>query len=288
MRKLLFLLIFFASLFTTQEFAESAITKDKVTSFLSSLKKQAITGKKMELMSNDILSKIREECCAESFQSKPRLLEIQDSIELCLSNKCHKKGISLMIKKSRKLEVLNQIDEAKDLLYANLKVSYEDSLIKERKRAEIAIQKNQNLENKFNLLTDENKKKLTLKENSINEIKSQFIEEISKNDKLSSLIEQYEKQINELNDLQKKISSDNEYRINELTVLHNKELEQNNKLTKNFDDLKNKFEARNNELNETIISLNEQIIENEKIINEMYEDVTWGKKSEWKEKIGKE
>ena len=69
--------------------------------------------------------------------------------------------------------------------------------------------------------------------------------------------------------------------------MHNKELEQNNKLTINFDDLKNKFESRNNELNETIISLNEQIMENEKMINEMYEDITWGKKQKWKEKIGK-
>ena len=192
-----------------------------------------------------------------------------------------------MIKKSRKLEVLNQIDEAKDLLYSNLKASYEDSLIKESKRAEIAIKKNKDLENKFKLLTEENKKKLTLKEDSLNEIKSRFSDEIYKNEELSSLIEQYEKQINELNDLQKKISSDNEYRIYELTVLYNKELEQNSKLTMNFDDLKNKFEARNNELNKTIINLNEQIIENEKMINEMYEDITWGEKRKWKKKIGK-
>ena len=183
--------------------------------------------------------------------------------------------------------LLNQIDEAKDLLYSNLKASYEDSLIKESKRAEIAIKKNKDLENKFKLLTEENKKKLTLKEDSLNEIKSRFSDEIYKNEELSSLIEQYEKQINELNDLQKKISSDNEYRIYELTVLYNKELEQNSKLTMNFDDLKNKFEARNNELNKTIINLNEQIIENEKMINEMYEDITWGEKRKWKKKIGK-
>ena len=58
--------------------------------------------------------RIEEECCSEGFANKDKnkVEKIKKSLEKCLENKCHNKTyVMWVLKRPRKLIVLNQIDE---------------------------------------------------------------------------------------------------------------------------------------------------------------------------------
>ena len=96
-----------------------------------------IKSKKMQALLNEILLKISENCCEKNFQNQERLLQIEINMNTCLEEECHKKGFLFYKKKPQKLLVLEQVEEAKNLLLENSKLKYENEIqIKKKKRLE--------------------------------------------------------------------------------------------------------------------------------------------------------
>ena len=96
-----------------------------------------ITSKNMQALLNEMILKISEDCCEKNFQNKERLLLIKTNMNTCLEEDCHKKKFLIYTKKPQKLLVLEQIEEAKNLLLKNSKLKYENKVqIKKTKRLE--------------------------------------------------------------------------------------------------------------------------------------------------------
>ena len=98
------------------------------------VKKMQIKSKKMKTLLNEMILKISEDCCEKNFQKQERLLQIEININTCLEEECHKKGFLFYKKKPQKLLVLEQVEEAKNLLLENSKLKYENEIqIKKKK-----------------------------------------------------------------------------------------------------------------------------------------------------------
>ena len=221
MKKLLLILFFFITLSAQAKDPVGKIigdTKEGLNKSISSLfdkfsnfSKANISPEKFEIMSNDVLKQIKEECCAETFDSKKRLLEIKTSIEDCLSNNCHKKKVLIITKKNKKLIALNEINEAEDLLFKNIKLVYNEDLIEQKKLYDEQLKNNSKLLAKFNKTKEEN------------------LEKIKKN---NETLEQYKKENNATLEKYKKDLSENLDKLN-LTSSENSQLqEQNDNLEK--------------------------------------------------------
>ena len=101
------------------------------------VKKMQIKSKKMETLLNEMILKISEDCCEKNFENKDRLLQIKINMNRCLEEECHKKSFLFYKKKPQKLLVLEQIEEAKNLLLENSKLKYENEIqVKKKKRLE--------------------------------------------------------------------------------------------------------------------------------------------------------
>ena len=89
----------------------------------------------MKTLLNETILKISEDCCEKNFENKDRLLQIKINMNKCLEEECHKKVFLFYKKKPQKLLVLEQIEEAKNLLLKNSKLKYENEVqIKEAKK----------------------------------------------------------------------------------------------------------------------------------------------------------
>ena len=101
--------------------------------YTSNVKKMQITSKNMQALLNEMILKISEDCCEKNFQNKERLLLIKTNMNTCLEEDCHKKNFTLFYeKKPQKLLVLEQIEEAKNLLLKNSKLKYENEVQKKK------------------------------------------------------------------------------------------------------------------------------------------------------------
>ena len=133
MKKLSLYVFLVLLFFPVKLYAKTFSWKD----YSSNVKKMQIKSKKMQALLNEILLKISENCCEKNFQNQERLLQIEINMNACLEEECHKKGFLFYKKKPQKLLVLEQVEEAKNLLLENSKLKYENEiLIKKKKRLE--------------------------------------------------------------------------------------------------------------------------------------------------------
>ena len=102
--------------------------------YTSNVKKMQITSKNMQALLNEMILKISEDCCEKNFQNKERLLLIKTNMNTCLEEDCHKKNYLFYKKKPQKLLVLEQIEEAKNLLLKNSKLKYEKEVQKKKSK----------------------------------------------------------------------------------------------------------------------------------------------------------
>ena len=109
-----------------------------------------ITSKNMQALLNEMILKISEDCCEKNFQNKERLLLIKINMNTCLEEDCHKKSFLFYKKKPQKLLVLEQIEEAKNLLLKNSKLKYENEVQKKKAKRleEIETKKLEEIETK--------------------------------------------------------------------------------------------------------------------------------------------
>ena len=128
MKKLLVILVLGLLFFPSKLYAKTFSWKD----YTSNVKKMQITSKNMQALLNEMILKISEECCEKNFQNKERLLLIKTNMNTCLEEDCHKKNFLFYKKKPQKLLVLEQIEEAKNLLLKNSKLKYENEVQKKK------------------------------------------------------------------------------------------------------------------------------------------------------------
>ena len=121
----MFLVLLF---FPAKLYAKTFSWKD----YTSNVKKMQITSKNMQALLNEMILKISEDCCEKNFQNKERLLLIKTNMNTCLEEDCHKKNFLIYTKKPQKLLVLEQIEEAKNLLLKNSKLKYENEVQKKK------------------------------------------------------------------------------------------------------------------------------------------------------------
>ena len=133
MKKLSLYVFLVLLFFPVKLYAKTFSWKD----YSSNVKKMQIKSKKMQALLNETLLKISENCCEKNFQNQERLLQIEINMNTCLEEECHKKGFLFYKKKPQKLLVLEQVEEAKNLLLENSKLKYENEIqIKKKKRLE--------------------------------------------------------------------------------------------------------------------------------------------------------
>ena len=128
MKKLLVILVLGLLFFPAKLYAKTFSWKD----YTSNVKKMQITSKNMQALLNEMILKISEDCCEKNFQNKERLLLIKTNMNTCLEEDCHKKNFLFYKKKPQKLLVLEQIEEAKNLLLKNSKLKYENEVQKKK------------------------------------------------------------------------------------------------------------------------------------------------------------
>ena len=132
MKKLSLYVFLVLLFFPAKLYAKTFSWKD----YTSNVKKMQITSKNMQALLNEMILKISEDCCEKNFQNKERLLLIKTNMNTCLEEDCHKIKFLFYIKKPQKLLVLEQIEEAKNLLLKNSKLKYENEVQKKAKRLE--------------------------------------------------------------------------------------------------------------------------------------------------------
>ena len=128
MKKLLVILVLGLLFFPAKLYAKTFSWKD----YTSNVKKMQIKSKNMQALLNEMILKISEDCCEKNFQNKERLLLIKTNMNTCLEEDCHKKNFLFYKKKPQKLLVLEQIEEAKNLLLKNSKLKYENEVQKKK------------------------------------------------------------------------------------------------------------------------------------------------------------
>ena len=145
--KKLSLYVFLILLFFPEKlYAKTFSWKD----YTSNVKKMQITSKNMQALLNEMILKISEDCCEKNFKNKERLLLIKTNMNTCLEEDCHKKSFLFYKKKPQKLLVLEQIEEAKNLLLKNSKLKYENEVQKKKAKRleEIETKKLEEIETK--------------------------------------------------------------------------------------------------------------------------------------------
>ena len=128
MKKLSIYVFLVLLFFPAKLYAKTFSWKD----YTSNVKKMQITSKNMQALLNEMILKISEDCCEKNFQNKERLLLIKTNMNTCLEEDCHKKNFLFYKKKPQKLLVLEQIEEAKNLLLKNSKLKYENEVQKKK------------------------------------------------------------------------------------------------------------------------------------------------------------
>ena len=128
MKKLSLYVFLVLLFFPAKLYAKTFSWKD----YTSNVKKMQIKSKNMQALLNEMILKISEDCCEKNFQNKERLLLIKTNMNTCLEEDCHKKKFLFYIKKPQKLLVLEQIEEAKNLLLKNSKLKYENEVQKKK------------------------------------------------------------------------------------------------------------------------------------------------------------
>ena len=128
MKKLSLYVFLVLLFFPAKLYAKTFSWKD----YTSNVKKMQITSKNMQALLNEMILKISEDCCEKNFQNKERLLLIKTNMNTCLEEDCHKKSFLFYKKKPQKLLVLEQIEEAKNLLLKNSKLKYENEVQKKK------------------------------------------------------------------------------------------------------------------------------------------------------------
>jgi len=128
MKKLSLYVFLVLLFFPAKLYAKTFSWKD----YTSNVKKMKITSKNMQALLNEMILKISEDCCEKNFQNKERLLLIKTNMNTCLEEDCHKKNFLFYKKKPQKLLVLEQIEEAKNLLLKNSKLKYENEVQKKK------------------------------------------------------------------------------------------------------------------------------------------------------------
>ncbi len=130
MKKLSLYVFLVLLFFPAKLYAKTFSWKD----YTSNVKKMQITSKNMQALLNEMILKISEDCCEKNFQNKERLLLIKTNMNTCLEEDCHKKNFLIYTKKPQKLLVLEQIEEAKNLLLKNSKLKYENEVQKKKQK----------------------------------------------------------------------------------------------------------------------------------------------------------
>jgi len=128
MKKLSLYVFLVLLFFPAKLYAKTFSWKD----YTSNVKKMQIKSKNMQALLNEMILKISEDCCEKNFQNKERLLLIKTNMNTCLEEDCHKKNFLFYKKKPQKLLVLEQIEEAKNLLLKNSKLKYENEVQKKK------------------------------------------------------------------------------------------------------------------------------------------------------------
>jgi len=130
MKKLSLYVFLVLLFFPAKLYAKTFSWKD----YTSNVKKMQIKSKNMQALLNEMILKISEDCCEKNFKNKERLLLIKTNMNTCLEEDCHKKKFLFYIKKPQKLLVLEQIEEAKNLLLKNSKLKYENEVQKKKQK----------------------------------------------------------------------------------------------------------------------------------------------------------
>ena len=322
MKKILILIFLFISLNAQAEDTVGKIigdTKEGINKSITSLfdkfsnfSKVNISPEKFENKTNVVLNQINEDCCAESFNKKERLIEIKTLLEDCLNSNCHKKKVLIITKKNKKLIALNAIDEADDLLFENIKLVYNEDLINQKKLYDEQIKNNSKLLAEFNKAKKENEEKIK-KNNDIlekykirnNKILEQYEEDLSENKdqlnltsaQLSALQDQndnLEEILKEMSLINKENIENYEARIAQITYDYETLLNNNENQKINFNELKIKMDNRikiltveNNNMIKLNQALNENLVIMEKDLKLMLEDLPPYDKKKWKEKLDK-
>ena len=170
----MFLVLLF---FPAKLYAKTFSWKD----YTSNVKKMQITSKNMQALLNEMILKISEDCCEKNFQNKERLLLIKTNMNTCLEEDCHKKNFLFYKKKPQKLLVLEQIEEAKNLLLKNSKLKYENEVQKKKAKRLEEIEKKRIEEKETKRIEEkEKKRKEEIKKKREEETEKKKQEEIEK------------------------------------------------------------------------------------------------------------
>lgn len=148
----------------------------KSKSYLSTIKKMQISSVKLELILNETITEISEECCEETFEKKDRLFEIMKELKQCLVDECHKKDrMYISKKKPKKLIAVELTDEAKELLLINAQIR-EKNIKKLIDQRELDKSNYEKLKTAYNDLEKNNsklKEKIANLEKKINDLEKQ-------------------------------------------------------------------------------------------------------------------
>ena len=162
--------------------------------YTSNVKKMQITSKNMQALLNEMILKISEDCCEKNFQNKERLLLIKTNMNTCLEEDCHKKNFLFYKKKPQKLLVLEQIEEAKNLLLKNSELKYENEVQKKKAKRleEIEAKRLEEIETKR--LEEIETKRLEEIEAKLEETSIKDQEQTAKDDKKKAFHEAIERE----------------------------------------------------------------------------------------------
>ena len=175
MKKLSLYVFLVLLFFPAKLYAKTFSWKD----YTSNVKKMQIKSKNMQALLNEMILKISEDCCEKNFQNKERLLLIKTNMNTCLEEDCHKKSFLFYMKKPQKLLVLEQIEEAKNLLLKNSKLKYENEVQKKKAKRleEIETKRLEEIETK-KLEEIETKRLEEIETKKLEEIETKRLEEI--------------------------------------------------------------------------------------------------------------
>ena len=183
----MFLVLLF---FPAKLYAKTFSWKD----YTSNVKKMQITSKNMQALLNEMILKISEDCCEKNFQNKERLLLIKTNMNTCLEEDCHKKNFLFYKKKPQKLLVLEQIEEAKNLLLKNSKLKYENEVQKKKAKRLEEIEAKRLEEIEAKRLEEIEAKRLEEIEAKLEETSIKDQEQTAKDDKKKAYYEAMERE----------------------------------------------------------------------------------------------
>ena len=190
MKKLSLYVFLVLLFFPAKLYAKTFSWKD----YTSNVKKMQITSKNMQALLNEMILKISEDCCEKNFQNKERLLLIKTNMNTCLEEDCHKKSFLFYIKKPQKLLVLEQIEEAKNLLLKNSKLKYENEVQKKKAKRLEEIEAKRLEEIEAKRLEEIEAKKLEEIEAKLEETSIKDQEQTAKDDKKKAYHEAMERE----------------------------------------------------------------------------------------------